>query len=123
MSVRVKFNIVQDKQTLVAAGALGTANISKLEKPGIFGKPGKMELQIQSVQAVDGQQVLVSGIPLVLEGQNKRALAWGIGIGAGLITAGIGLAIGFFIKGKDAEFNAGTNINSSVASDMEIEVN
>lgn len=123
LSVRVKFNIVQDKQILVAAGALGTANISKLEKPKIFGKPGKMELQVQRVQAVDGQQILLSGIPLILEGQNKRALALGLGIGVGVVTFGLGLIIGFFIKGKDAEFNAGTNINSSVASDMEIETN
>ncbi len=122
VNVRVKFNVVKNKETLIAAGAIGTAQISKISKAGIFGKPGKMELQIQSVQAVDGQQVLLSGIPLVLEGQNKRALAWGLSIGIGLLTLGIGLVAGIFIEGKDAEFSAGTNIHSSVASDMQIEV-
>ncbi len=37
-----------------------------------------------------------------------------------LLTTIIG-AVGFFIKGEDAEFSTGTQVNTSVASDMEIE--
>lgn len=122
VNVRVKYNVVVTKQTLVAAGALGTANISDVGKPGIFGKAGRMELQMQSVQAVDGQQILLSGMPMIAEGQNKKGLAWGLSIGLGIFTFGIGLAAGFFIKGKHAEVRAGTTTNASVASDAQVEV-
>jgi len=120
INVRAKFNVVVDKQTLISAGSLGTATISDLKKAGIFGRAGRLELQIQSIQAVDGQQVLLSGIPLTLEGKSNAALAW-IVSGVLFFTTIIGGAAGFLIKGKDAEFRAGTQLNSSVASDTEIE--
>ncbi len=121
VNVRVKYNVVVAKQIVVAAGALGNATISEISKPGMFGKPGRIELQIQSIQAVDGQQVLVSGMPMIAEGQNKRALAWSLSIGLLILTL-VGGAIGFFIKGKPAELKAGTGSNASVASDAQVDV-
>ncbi len=121
VNVRVKYNVIVNKQTLVAAGALGTANISDLTKPGAFGKAGRMELQMQSVQSVDGQQILLSGTPMIAEGQNKKGLAWGLSIGLFLLTI-IGGIAGIFIKGKPAEVKAGTTTNTSVASDAQVEV-
>lgn len=120
ISVRVKFNVVSMKQTLVSAGALGSATVSRIRKRGVFGQPGEMELQIQSVQAVDGQQVLLSGIPLTIEGKSNSTLAWVLS-GVLFLTTFIGGAIGLLIKGRDAEFIAGTQLNASVASDLEIE--
>ena len=121
ITVRVKFNVVVNKNTLIAAGALGNANISSIEKPKGFGRAGKMEIQVQSVQAVDGQQVLLSGIPIYAEGDHRKGLAWGVAIGVGLFTYGLGLLLGFAFKGRDAEFRAGTTLNASVASDIEVE--
>jgi hypothetical protein len=121
VNVRVKYNVVINKQTAIAAGALGNATITDIQRPGIFGKPGRLELQIQSVQAVDGQQILLSGMNMIAEGQNKRGLAWGLSIGLFLLTI-IGGAVGFFIKGKSAELKSGTTSNASVASDAQVEV-
>lgn len=122
LMVRVKYNIVVQKTTLIPAGALGSAMISEIEKPKSFGRAGKMEIQVQSVQVADGQQVQVSGIPMTYEGQDKKGMAWGIAIGAGLLTSGLGLVVGFFIKGKTADLRAGTSMNASIASDTQVEV-
>lgn len=122
VSVRVKFGVVIEKQTVIAAGALGTAVISRFEKARSFGRPGVMEVQVQGVQTVDGQNVLLSGIPLTVEGENRKGLAWGLAIGVGLFTGGIGAVTGFFIKGKPAEIRGGTTVNATVASDIEVEV-
>ena len=121
VNVRAKFNVVVDRKILVSAGALGTATVTNIRKRRGFGRAGTMELQIQSIQAVDGQQVFLTGIPITFEGDNKKGLAWGIAIGVGLITYGLGLLLGFAFKGKDAEFRAGTSLNASVASDVEVE--
>lgn len=121
VSVRVKYNVVVSKHTVVAAGALGNATVSEVQRPGMFGKAGKVELQIQSIQAVDGQQVLVSGMAMIAEGQNRKALAWSLAIGLFFLTI-VGGAIGFFIKGKNAEMRAGTSSNVSVASDAQVDL-
>ncbi|MBK8565992.1 MAG: hypothetical protein IPN76_22285 [Saprospiraceae bacterium] len=121
VTVRVKYNVVVSKQTLIPAGAIGMATISEIRKPKGFGRGGKMEIQVQNVQAVDGQQVQVSGIPMTYEGENKKGTAWSVGIVAGLFTYGVGLLAGFIFKGKDAELRAGTTMNAAVASDTEVE--
>lgn len=121
VNVRVKYNVVVNKQTVIAAGALGNATITDIQRPGSFGKPGRLELQVQSVQSVDGQQILLSGMNMIAEGQNKRGLAWGLSIGLFIFTL-IGGAIGFFIKGKPAELKSGTTSNASVASDAQVEI-
>lgn len=121
VNVRVKYNVVVNKQTVIAAGALGNATITDVQKPGIFGKAGRMEVQVQSVQSVDGQQILVSGMNMLAEGQNKKGLAWGLSIGLFLLTL-VGGAVGLFIKGKPAELRSGTTTNTTVASDAQVEV-
>lgn len=121
VSVRVKYNVVVSRQTVVAAGALGNATVAEIVKPGMFGRAGRIELQVQSIQAVDGQQVLVSGMAMIAEGQNRKALAWTLAVGLFIFTL-VGGAIGFLIKGKTAELKAGTSSNVSVASDAQVEL-
>lgn len=121
INVRVKFGVVVEKQTVITAGALGSAVISRYEKARSFGRPGKIEVQVQSVQTIDGQNILLSGIPLTVEGENRKGLAWGLAIGVGLFTGGIGAVTGFFIKGKPAEIRGGTTVNTTVASDIDVE--
>lgn len=124
VNVRVKYNVVVNKQIVIAAGAPGTAIISKLTKPRSFGRGSEAEFQVQSVQTTDQQQCPLSGIPLIVEGDDKKGLAIGLCIGLGLITIPIlcvGALSGLFIKGKHAEIPAGTSLNANVASDIEVD--
>ena len=121
INVRVKYNIVVKKQTLIAAGSMGNATISRINKPKIFGKGGEMIVQVQNIQSVDGQQIPVTGIPMILKGDNRAGLAWGLSIPLFLLTV-IGGGVGFLIKGKPAELRSGMTLNANVASDMEVEV-
>jgi hypothetical protein len=120
INIRAKFNVVVDKITVIAAGVSGFASVTDVKKAGMFGRAGRIELQVQSIQAVDGQQVPLSGIPLTLEGENRALLAWGLAIGLAIFTIGIGLVAGIFIKGKEAEAKAGMTINSNVAADIQV---
>lgn len=120
--VRVKSNIIVDKTTLISAGTMGTATITAIKKPKGWGKAGKVEIQVSNVPAVDNQSVSLSGLPISLEGKNKKGLAIGLAIGLGLLTI-VGAAVGFAIKGKPAEIKTGMTMSGSVVSDMNIESN
>lgn len=117
---RVKYDVIVKKTRLISAGSIGKGQITKVDRRKSFGKPGMLEIQVQSIQAVDGQQIPVSGIPLKIKGDSKSGLAWGLTIGLGILTI-VGAITGVFIKGKAAEVPAGTTLNASIASHVEIE--
>jgi hypothetical protein len=118
---RVKYDVVHKKKRLIEAGSIAKGQITKVKKRKIFGAPGQLEIQLQFIQAVDGQQIPVTGIPMKIVGQNRYLLAYGISVPLFFFTI-IGGGAGFFIKGKPAEIPAGTTMNASVASNVEIEV-
>lgn len=118
---RVKFDVIVKKKRVITAGSIGKGQITKVSKRKMFGKPGVLEIQAQYVQAVDGQLVPLTGMALKVRGDDKSALAWGLSVGLGIFTL-VGFGTGLFIKGKKAEMPAGTALNVSVASNIEIEL-
>jgi hypothetical protein len=71
-----------------------------------------VEVNIKSVTAVDGQQVILSG-GTYQEGEDRQTLA---------IILGVVVCILFLtMKGKDAEIPAGYSVDGTVAQNIEIE--
>lgn len=122
--LRVKFDIEVDGKVLITAGSMGTAMITRLEKPKSFGKSGLIEITPISVSAVDGQQVMVTGMPFIIEGAGGgKTKAIAASIGAAALTGGVGLIAGAFVKGKNASINAGTILMANTVSNAKIELN
>ena len=122
IDLRVKYDIAVNGQIVINAGAPARAIVSVAEKNKMFGKGGELQLLPQYVQMVDGQFLPVSGMPSSYEGKNRKALAWGGGIAAGVVTGGIGFLAIPFIKGKNVEIPVGTSINCSVLGSRTIAV-
>jgi hypothetical protein len=120
--LRVKFDVEVDGKILIKAGALGTGIISRLEKGKSFGKSGKVEIMPLSVQAADGQQVVVSGMPLSIDGKSGGNKAVAASVGAAIVTGGVGLVAGAFVKGKTGDINAGTLLIANTTSNAKIDV-
>lgn len=121
VAVRVKFQVQAEKKTLINPGAPGTAVVTSVKKAKGFGKAGSLELQVTNVQAVDSQQVPISGLPLEIEGDSRVGLAIGIAVAGALLLFLIGGIAGLLIKGSDAEVKAGSSINGSVATEIEVD--
>lgn len=120
INARTKYNVVADRQNIVTAGSHSSILVTDSKKGGFYGSPGSLEIQVISTTAVDSQQVLLSGMPIKISGEDKRALVWIVSILVSSFTFGLGLLIGLFWKGKPAELKAGHSFNANVASDMEI---
>lgn len=107
----VDFKVTRDIQvngiTVIPAGSLAKAQIVRAKKNGILGKEGEVQLSVNSVTAIDGTQVMLSGGTLSDEGSNKLILS---------------LFLCFLIKGGAAELPAGMECTPSVSGNTIISV-
>jgi hypothetical protein len=88
---RVARDVTIDGQTLIARGALAKGNMAHTTEPGMVGKSGSMNLQLDSVPAVDGTIVRIDA-DLDMQGRSRGAatvgwtIFWGL---PGMITRGV----------------------------------
>lgn len=111
---RVRSDIRVGDRVVVPAGSIAKGLVTRAERSKGLGKEGYVEVQIKSVTAVDGQQVVLAGNNLYREGEDKQTLS---------ILLGVLVCLLFLtMKGKDAEIPAGTPVDASTATNTEIEV-
>lgn len=108
---RVLNDIKVNGKTVIAVGSIAQGQITRAKKRGLMGSEGELTVTIRSVKAVDGTMVYLSGSNLSDEGGNKLALS---------IVLTICCLFGFLIKGGKAEIPAGTQIQGTVTSNIEI---
>ena len=109
---RVRQNVQVDGKTVIEAGSIAKGQVVRAQKARGIGREGFIEIQIRSVQAVDGQEVFLSGGNVYAEGDDKQVLS---------IVLGIFICILFLlIKGENAEIPPGYLITPSVASNTTI---
>lgn len=108
---RVLNDIKVNGKTVIAVGSIAQGQITRAKKRGLMGSEGELTVTIRSVKAVDGTMVYLSGSSLSDEGGNKLALS---------IVLTICCLFGFLIKGGKAEIPAGTQIQGTVTSNIEI---
>ena len=104
---RVTRDIQADGVTVIPAGSIAKAQVVRAKKNGILGKEGELQLSINSVIAVDGTQVMLSGGSLSDEGSDKLILS---------------IFLCFLIKGGSAELPAGMECTPSVSGNTVISV-
>ncbi len=92
---RVVRDVNVDGQTVIAAGTLAQGQVLRAQKARWLGREGRFEIQIKSVQALDGQNVFLSGGDIYREGENFQVLLIVLGV---LVFPPL-----IFIKGKNAE--------------------
>lgn len=111
---RVRTDVKVDGKTVIAAGSIAKGQIMRAEKAKGLGKEGFLEVQMKTVQAVDGQQIVLSGGNVYQEGQERQTTA---------ILLGVLVCILFLtMKGKNAEVPAGYQISTAVATSTEIKI-
>lgn len=112
---KVKHDVKVEGKTIIAAGSIAKGQVMRSQLAKGLGKEGFIEIQIKSVQAVDGQEVFLTGGNVFQQGENKETLS---------IVLGIFVCILFLtMKGTNAEIPQGFQVNASVAMAMNINAN
>ena len=111
---KVRADVKVGDKVVIAAGSIAKAQVARVKQPKALGKEGFIELQIKSVQTVDGKTVNLSSGSLSKSGDDKAGLS---------IILGIFVCVLFLlIKGKNAEIPAGYQVDAIVASNVTVNV-
>lgn len=119
INLSVLYDVKVDEKKLIPAGTRASGKVTICKAAKGQGKPGEIGIDISSLR-IGGSSLPITSSAILETGEDKSQLAWGIGIGACLLVAGIGIIAVFFIKGGEAELNAGKIIEGNVASDTSI---
>jgi hypothetical protein len=112
---RVRSAIVdKDNYVLIKPNEIVYATVNSSSRAKGLGKEGTLSFMIQDIKAVDGQKI-PAYLNLGTEGKNRAGTA--IAVGALLFWPAL------FMKGKEAEFKAGTLINASISENRKIKIN
>ena len=112
---KVRTDVKVGDKVVIQAGSIAKAQVSIVKQPKGLGKEGFVELQIKSVQSVDGKTVNLSSGSISKSGDDKAGLS---------IVLGVFVCILFLlIKGKNAEIPAGYQVDAVVASNVTVTVN
>lgn len=114
---KVSLAVVSDVKvggvTVIEAGALAIAEVTTAIQRGIIGSAAKIGITIQSVQAMDGSTVALSGSRMV-EGKDKMAQSVIIGV--------VLCVLALLMKGGDAVIPPGAQINAIVLANAAVAV-
>lgn len=118
----VQFTVQEDVKVddviVLPRGAQGSGVITKVSRPQMFGRSGSLEISFNQVFSIDDEE-----IPTVLGPESKEKLkmeAAAVGASAlGALALGpIGLVGGLFVKGKDVDMPAGTELYIQTQQDV-----
>ena len=102
--VKVGNNLVLPK------GSQGSGVITKVSQPKSFGRSGKLDISFDQVFSLDDEPIPTVLGPEAKEKLKMEAAAVGASAVGALALGPIGLVGGFFVKGKDVEIPARTEL-------------
>lgn len=108
VDLRVIRDVTANEKVVIKSGSMANGTITNVSSTGAVGKAGKVSIKLRSVQAVDGQQVFLSG-SVDKQGDDKVVLT----VVLGLICLPL-----FLLHGGDAVIPAGTEVRAYVEQDL-----
>lgn len=102
-----------DGNTLIAKGAVASGTVLRSERRRMFGKPGKLEIGVNSAMAVDGQMVRLRAT----ENLSRRGRSNADAVTA---TALLLTPLSVFVKGRDVTLAKDTEVTVFVDQDTAV---
>lgn len=106
-------NIIINDVVVIPRGSRVNAKVTKATGSGLFGRAGKLEFMIESVESINGVKIPLEYTTLREAGSDDGAIA---------VVAAVSVIGGLFMKGKNVSFPAGTKLSAKVVSDTDLNV-
>ncbi len=107
---QVADDIYVDGGLIIPKGAQGVGKVDKVEESKNFGRDAKIQINFDSVDAIDGS-LIRTVLGEKAKAENKSlATAAGASVAGMMILGPVGIVGGAFVHGKDVEIPAGTEV-------------
>lgn len=107
-------------EILIRRGVAARAKVVKSKAASGWGSGGECAIEVRSVPAVDGSEILLGG-RASRRGDNDHGAATALGVGAGIICLPFA-AVGFAVKGEEGNFPPGYEIVAHVDGDYKVRI-
>lgn len=114
----VQEDVKVDDVIVLPRGAQGSGVVTKVTRPQMFGRSGSLEIAFNQVFSIDDEEIPTVLGPEAKEKLKMEAAAVGASALGALALGPIGLVGGFFIKGKDVDMPAGTELYIQTQQDV-----
>ncbi len=105
---RVIEDVIVEGRVVIPAGSEGVGTVTEVSSAGMLGRDGRVVIDFGSVPALDGNAIRIKVDEKATEKNRSLELAAGASMAGILLLGPIGLAGGYFIRGRDVDIPAGT---------------
>lgn len=111
---KVQFQVIYDVRvrgkTVIPAGSFAQGYVTYAQRPKMWGKPGKIEITVESL-SVEDKMITLFSQPYTEEGESRATTAW-IFLGVSLVILWPCIFVPFIVKGKEAILTPYTTIDA-----------
>lgn len=111
-------DVLVDNVLVLPRGAQGSGVVTKVTRPKFFGRSGFVDISFDQVFSIDEEAIPTVLGPEAKEKLKMQAAAIGASAIGALALGPIGLVGGLFVKGKDVEMPAGTELYIQTREDV-----
>lgn len=120
----VEFEVAEDVyiagMLVIAKGAVGRGKLAKVDQAQNFGRDAKMEVNFETVEALDMTQVATLLGEKAKKETESMALAAGAGVAGMILLGPIGVVGAAFVHGKNISIPPGTLLYIQTQNDIEL---
>ncbi len=120
IEIKSEEDVIENGRLLFAKGAPGYGEVTKVKQAGNFGRDAEVEIDFKALRTMDGTDASMMLGEESKEKMQSMALAAGASL-AGIVLLGpIGIIGGAFVKGKNIDLPAGTELYIQTKEPMTI---
>jgi len=120
VSYRVAEDVRVDNAIVIPRGTVGQGHVVSVDTAGRLGQDGLVRVDFGRVAAMDSKNVPIQVAERATEQNKSLELAAGASLAGVVLLGPIGLAAGYFVRGRSHVVPIGTTFYAETASDVKV---
>lgn len=120
IEIKAEEDVIENGRLLFAKGAPGYGEVTKVKQAAVFGRDAEVQIDFKALRTMDGTDAPMMVGEAAKEKMQSMAFAAGASIAGIAILGPIGIIGGAFVKGKNVDLPAGTELYIQTSTPMTV---